>query len=426
MKLYSGKQLALGLVAASFLGSVLALGGFYLVSGGFGSGGRQSATGFRTSFENPSGQPSTADETLPGGQETASSLAQSAQFQGTTSRSYTVDEDENISIYEKYNESVVNITTQIVGINWFLEPVPQSGGSGSGSIIDSRGYILTNYHVVEKAYKLFVNLADGSQFEARLVGADEQNDLAVLKFDPPVGHELFPIPFGSSRGLKVGQKVLAIGNPFGLERTLTQGIVSGLGRPIQKEDSNIIMQNMIQTDASINPGNSGGPLFNSRGQMIGINTMIYSPSGGSVGIGFAIPVDTAIRIVPELIKEGRVRRGWIDMEAIQLFPALVSYLKESGQSAPVEKGLLVSAIREGSNAARAGLKGGSTMVRYGQNTFRVGGDIIISVDGVATSSIADLYTALEDNKPGQPVAVEFYRGKQKMKVTVELGEQATR
>lgn len=426
MKLYSGKQLALGLVAASFLGSVLALGGFYLVSGGFGSAHGLPAEGSRTSFQDPSGQTASGVESLPRGEETASSLAQSAQFQGAASRGYAADEIENIGIYEKYNESVVNITTQIVGINWFLEPVPQSGGSGSGSIIDSRGYILTNYHVVEKAYKLFINLADGSQFEARLVGADEQNDLAVLKFEPPAGLELYPIPFGSSRGLKVGQKVLAIGNPFGLERTLTQGIVSGLGRPIQKEDSNIIMQNMIQTDASINPGNSGGPLFNSQGQMIGINTMIYSPSGGSVGIGFAIPVDTAIRIVPELIREGKVRRGWIDMEAIQLFPALVSYLKESGQAAPVEKGLLVSAIREGSNAARAGLKGGSTMVRYGQNTFRVGGDIIISVDGVATSSIADLYTALEDNKPGQSVAVEFYRGKQKMKVTVELGEQANR
>jgi S1-C subfamily serine protease len=430
MKLYSGKQCAFGLVAASFLGSVLALGAFQVFSGGFGSRDRLPASGPISSFQGMD-IPKTSPGVVPGNamqedEGTSASLAQPAQFQGATGRGYTADESENIGIYEKYNESVVNITTQIVGINWFLEPVPQSGGSGSGSIIDSRGYILTNYHVVEKAYKLFVNLADGSQFEARLVGADEQNDLAVLKFDPPAGHALYPIPFGSARGLKVGQKVLAIGNPFGLERTLTQGIVSGLGRPIQKEDSNIIMQNMIQTDASINPGNSGGPLFNSQGQMIGINTMIYSPSGGSVGIGFAIPVDTAIRIVPELIKEGRVRRGWIDMEAIQLFPALVSYLKESGQAAPVEKGLLVSAMREDSNAARAGLRGGSTMVRYGQNTFRVGGDIIISVDGVPTSSIADLYTALEDNKPGQSVPVEFYRGKQKMKVLVELGEQANR
>jgi len=220
----------------------------------------------------------------------------------------------------------------------------------------------------------------------------------------------------------VGQKSLAISNPFGLERTLTQGIVSCPGRPIQKDDTTVL-QNMIQTDASINPGNSGGPLFNSAGQMIGINTMIYSTSGGSVGIGFAIPVDTAVRIVPELIASGRVRRGWIDMEAIQLFPALVSYLRQSGHAAPVEKGLLVSAVKEGGGAARAGLKGGSAAVRYGQSTFRIGGDIITTIDGLATGSIADLYTALEDNKPGENIEVEFYRGTKKMKITVTLTEQ---
>lgn len=335
---------------------------------------------------------------------------------------YTLDESENISVYELYNESVVNITTEVVNINWFLEPVPASGGSGSGSVIDARGYVLTNYHVVKGAYRLFINMADGSQQEGSVIGADAQNDLAVLKFTPPAGVKLRPIPFGSSKGLKVGQKVLAIGNPFGLERTLTQGIVSGLGRPIQK-DATTVLRNMIQTDASINPGNSGGPLFNSAGQMIGINTMIYSTSGGSVGIGFAIPVDTAVRIIPELITSGRVRRGWIEMDAIQLFPALVSYLKQSGQSAPVEKGLLVSAVKEGSSAAKAGLKGGSTAVRYGQSAFRIGGDIITSVDGLEVASIADLYTALEDNKPGENVQVEFYRGSRKLQVSVALTEQ---
>ncbi|MGB9685628.1 MAG: S1C family serine protease, partial [Rectinema subterraneum] len=256
---------------------------------------------------------------------------------------YSPEETENISIYEKYNESVVNITTEVLGINWFLEPVPQSGGSGSGSIIDERGYVLTNNHVVEKAYKLYVSLSDGSRYEAKLVGADPESDLAVIKFTPEPGKKLKPVPFGSAKNLKVGQKVLAIGNPFGLERTLTTGIVSGLGRPIQKDETTIL-QNMIQTDASINPGNSGGPLFNTKGEMIGINTMIYSPSGGSVGIGFAIPVDTAVRIVPQLIKDGKVRRGWIDMQAIQLFPSLVDYLKQSGKGAPVESGLLVSTV----------------------------------------------------------------------------------
>jgi len=213
----------------------------------------------------------------------------------------------------------VNITTEVLRINWFLEPFPQSGGSGSGSIIDERGYVLTNNHVIQGAYKLYVNLSDGSRYEATLVGADPESDLAVIKFTPDAGKKLNPIPFGTAKNLRVGQKVLAIGNPFGLERTLTTGIISGLGRPIQESET-VILQNMIQTDASINPGNSGGPLFNTRGEMIGINTMIYSPSGGSVGIGFAIPVDTATRIVPQLIKNGKVRRGWIDVQAIQLFP----------------------------------------------------------------------------------------------------------
>ena len=411
MKLYSRRQMIIGVVLAIIGASVLMLGSGYLVA-------KSGLFGDMTA-------PALADAAL-GLPQVAASTPQvtPADFQGSAVPAYTQDENENISLYARYNESVVNITTEIVNVNWFFEPVPQSGGSGSGSIIDARGYVLTNYHVVEGAYKLFINLADGSQYEASVIGSDPQNDLAIMKFSPPANQTLRPIPLGSSANLKVGQKVLAIGNPFGFERTLTQGIVSGLGRPIQKDDTTVL-QNMIQTDASINPGNSGGPLFNAAGQMIGINTMIYSSSGGSVGIGFAIPVDTAVRIVPELIKEGKVRRGWIEMDAIQLFPALINYLKQSGSAAPVEKGLLVSAIKEGGSAAKAGLKGGTTAVRYGQSTFRVGGDIITSVDGKATGSIADLYTALEDNKPGEKVEVEFYRGDKKFKAVVTLTEQSS-
>ncbi len=335
---------------------------------------------------------------------------------------YSPDELETINVYEKYNESVVNITTEVMAINWFMEPVPQSGGSGSGSIIDEEGHVMTNYHVIKNAYKLFVNLADGTRYEAKVLGSDQQNDLAVIQFKPPAGKKLKPIPFGTSKNLRVGQKVLAIGNPFGLERTLTQGIVSGLGRPIQ-EDSTTVLRNMIQTDASINPGNSGGPLLNSRGEIIGINTMIYSTSGGSVGIGFAIPIDTAARIVPELIKNGFVNRGIIEMESIQLFPDLVEYLQQTGYGSPVEKGLLVSSVKKGSNADIAGLRGGTKAVRYGQYIFNIGGDIITSVDGEAVASVADLNTALEDNRPGDKVWVEFYRGKQKMTVQVVLAQQ---
>jgi S1-C subfamily serine protease len=330
---------------------------------------------------------------------------------------YSEDEKENISVYERLNEAVVNITTETVGINWFLEPVPQEGGSGSGSIIDTRGYVLTNNHVIDKAYKVFINLADGSQYEGTLVGTDPENDIAVLKFTPPKGMQLKTVPFGDSSNLKVGQKVLAIGNPFALERTLTRGIVSGLGRPIQTSNQNII-KDMIQTDASINPGNSGGPLLDSQGRMIGINTMIYSPSGGSVGIGFAIPVNTAKRVVAELIQYGKVRRGWIDATLVQLFPALVNYAK-----LPVSSGLLVSRTKRNGLAEQAGIRQGTEPVRYGADVIYLGGDIITKVDGVKINRLADLYSALEDNKGGDKVPVEINRSGKTITLEVTLADR---
>lgn len=412
MKLYSKKSIIITSIITFIAATFLVTGASFLIA----------RTGI---LDSQAGSIKTGSSVFNSAPLTANSAkSASGQFAETalSDSGYTLDETENISIYERYNESVVNITTEVMALNWFLDPVPQSGGSGSGSIIDESGYILTNNHVVKDAYKLYVNLADGSRHEATVVGTDPQNDLAIIKFSPPAGTRLKPIPFGTSKNLKVGQKVLAIGNPFGLERTLTKGIISGLGRPIQK-DSSTILQNMIQTDASINPGNSGGPLLNARGEMIGINTMIYSPSGGSVGIGFAIPVDTAVRIVPELIKVGRVRRGWIDMEAFLLVPDLVEYMRKSGYPVPVEKGLLVSQVRSGSNADRAGLRGGTKAVRYGSSVFNIGGDIITSVDSQEISSVADLYTALEDNKPGEKVWVEYYRGNQKNRVQITLTEQ---
>ncbi|MDR2798507.1 MAG: trypsin-like peptidase domain-containing protein [Treponema sp.] len=346
-----------------------------------------------------------------------SSNSQSLQINTADLLPYTEDERENISIYERLNGAVVNITTETVAINWFLEPVPQEGGSGSGSIIDTRGYVLTNNHVVENAYKVFINLVDGSQFEGTLVGTDPENDIAVLKFNPPRGAELRTVPFGNSGNLKVGQKVLAIGNPFALERTLTVGIVSGLGRPIQTSKQHII-RDMIQTDASINPGNSGGPLLDTQGRMIGINTMIYSPSGGSVGIGFAVPVNTAKRVVAELIEYGKVKRGWIDAAMVQLFPALVRYAK-----LPISTGLLVSRTKRSGFADRAGIRQGSEPVRYGSSVIYLGGDIITAVDGMKTETLADLYSALEDNKPGEKVAVEIRRGGETIKVELTLADR---
>ncbi|MBP7095651.1 MAG: trypsin-like peptidase domain-containing protein [Spirochaetia bacterium] len=335
---------------------------------------------------------------------------------------FTVEEKQNISVYEKYNEGVVNVTTEVLSLNFFLEPVPRESGTGSGSIIDARGYVLTNYHVVKDSYKVWVNLASGDRIQAEVVGVDSENDLAVIKFDPPSGTRLTVIPYGTSTGLKVGQKVLAIGNPFGLDRTLTEGIVSALGRPVQNGDG-MIIQGMIQTDASINQGNSGGPLLNSRGEMIGINTMIYSTSGGSVGIGFAVPVDTAKRVVPDLIKYGMVRRGAVEATFVQLFPELVAYMQEKGMASGAEKGLLVSQLEKGGNAEKAGLRAGSSAVRYGRSVFYVGGDIIVAVDGLKVESIADLYAALEDNKPGDEVEVRFVRGGRTMTAKVLLSER---
>jgi len=330
---------------------------------------------------------------------------------------YSEGERENISIYERLNAAVVNITTEIMAINWFLEPIPQEGSSGSGSIIDTRGYVLTNNHVIENAHRVFINLADGTQFEGSVIGVDSENDLAVVKFEPPSGMDLVTIPYGDSGSLRVGQKVLAIGNPFALERTLTVGIVSGLGRPIQTSRNRII-RDMIQTDASINPGNSGGPLLDTHGRMIGINTMIYSTSGGSVGIGFAVPVNTAKRVVNELIQFGRVRRGWIDATVVQIFPSLVRYAR-----LPVDSGLLVSRTQRGGLAERAGLRQGTEPVQYGRSVIYLGGDIIVSVNGINTNTLADYYAALEANKPGDTVPVVIIRGGRQSTLQITLADR---
>ena len=328
------------------------------------------------------------------------------------------DEQENIDIYRRLNEAVVNITSVTYGYNWFMEPVPEKG-TGSGSILNQDGYVLTNNHVVANAEKLSITLADGAEFEGKVVGVDPENDLAVIKFDPPRGRRLATIPLGRSRDLVVGMKVLAIGNPFGLERTLTTGIVSGLGRPIRVNDTYVIRE-MIQTDASINPGNSGGPLLNTRGELVGINTMIYSPSGGSVGIGFAVPVDIARRVIPELIEHGKVERGWIDIVPVQLFPALVEYAK-----LPIKQGVLVSEVTRGGLAEKAGIVGGDrgNGIRYRGERIYLGGDIIIEVDGLPITGLQDLYAALEDNKPGDTVKVNVNRRGRVVSLNVKLARR---
>ncbi|MDR3325043.1 MAG: trypsin-like peptidase domain-containing protein [Spirochaetaceae bacterium] len=407
MKLYSRSQLVFFCVLSALFVCALALA-FGLMRGSFQGLSAEEGVGAQAEAE----AEAEAELSLAESQSTQTLRLNTAEL-----LPFSQPERENIAVYDQLNEAVVNITTETQAFNWFLEPVPQDGESGSGSIIDTSGLVLTNNHVISKAIKVYINLADGSQIEGTVVGSDGENDLAVIRFKPPEGAALKTIPFGDSGALKVGQKVLAIGNPFALERTLTVGIVSGLGRPIQTSRQNVI-RDMIQTDASINPGNSGGPLIDANGKMIGINTMIYSPSGGSVGIGFAVPIDTAKRVVADLIKFGKVRRGWIDATLVQLFPRLVQYAK-----LPVSAGMLVSRTRKNGLAEKAGLKQGSDPVRYGSGVIYLGGDIITSVDGFKVETLADLYSALEDNKPGEVVDVELLRGGKKVQLKVTLADR---
>ncbi len=324
----------------------------------------------------------------------------------------TPDELNNIQIYDRANKAVVYVTTVTMQYTWFYQAAPQEG-TGSGVIIDQQGHVLTNYHVISGADKISIALADGTVADGKVTGTDPENDLAVVQFNPR-GKTLTTIPFGDSSALRVGMKVLAIGNPFGLDRTLTSGIVSGLARPLQTEDGYLIRET-IQTDAAINPGNSGGPLLNSHGELIGINSAIKSPSGASAGVGFAIPVNTAKRIADELITYGVVKRGWIDIDPVQLFPQLVDYF-----SLPVRKGVLVNSA--GAAAQQSGLRGGDQgkAVRSGRKIIYGGGDIIVAVNGQPVEELTDLYNALESTKPGEIVQVKVVRGGQTRTLNVKL------
>lgn len=352
------------------------------------------------------------------GNELSLELNPSTVIPVSNSSLYTQDELQNINVYQLCNEAVVNINTKVVAYDWFLDPYVQDGGSGSGSIIDKRGYVLTNVHVIQDASKIYVSLFDGTQYEAEVIGQDLDSDLAIIKFSPPAGIELKTISFGESKNLVVGQKVIAIGNPFGMERTMTTGIVSGLGRPIQNSNKRII-RDMIQTDTAINPGNSGGPLLNTQGQMIGINTMIMSNSGSSSGVGFAVPSETAKRVVADLIKYGKVQRGTIDASIVQLNSRIAQYA-----GLDISSGILVSEVTKGGNAEKAGLRGGTQAVYYGNRSsiIYIGGDVITKIDDITISSLADYYSALESKKPGEVVSVVVRRNKQNYSLNIKLSE----
>ncbi len=333
----------------------------------------------------------------------------------TLAEALTDDEKNNVSIYQKASPSVVNVISTVITRDFFLNAVPREG-SGSGSIIDARGHVLTNNHVIRDAKKLEVTLADGSKWPATLVGTDPDNDLAVIKIDAPAD-KLKPLPLGDSQKLQVGQKVLAIGNPFGLGLTLTTGIISSLGRNIRSEVGTMI-EDLIQTDASINPGNSGGPLLNSEGEIIGINTAIISPTGVSVGIGFAIPVNTAKRIIPQLIAKGYVTYPWAGASVQPLFPELAKVLKLK-----VERGAMVIEVTPGGPADKAGLRGGNRQVQAGNVQLIVGGDVITQVDQHEVKDSDDLIKHIRERKPGDVAVLKVFRDGQFKEVRITLQER---
>jgi S1-C subfamily serine protease len=334
-----------------------------------------------------------------------------------------LDEEEknNIRIYETLGPGVVNITSITVDYNFWLQPIPREG-VGSGFFIDADGRIATNYHVIQDAEKLEVTLYGKTEsYKASVVGADPMNDIAVLKIDCPKG-ECHPLKLGRSDDLRVGQKVLAIGNPFGLERTLTTGIISSVGRTIESRGG--VIDEVIQTDAAINPGNSGGPLLNTRGEVIGVNTAILSRTGESAGIGFAVPVNTLARIIPDLLEHGKVLRPWFGVQGRPLTEQLAKALRRYGLQVP-DRGFLVEVVGSGGTAARAGIEGGSERVFFGNRPLIVGGDVLVEIGGRTIQSASDIDRVLENKRPGEQIQLTYSRNGREITRQIELVARET-
>ncbi len=329
---------------------------------------------------------------------------------GITDPAVATDEQNNIEVYRTLSPGVVFVhsTSYARDFLGFVEP---QEGSGSGSIIDEQGDILTNYHVIEGAQKLSVSLGGQKDYSARVVGGDPDTDLAVIRLIEKPRGPLTVVPLGDSDKLVVGQKVLAIGNPFGLDRTLTTGVISGLQRPIRARNGRLI-EGAIQTDASINPGNSGGPLLDSHGRMIGINSQILSPSGASSGVGFAVPISIAKRVVPQLLQGGQVRRPKLGISTrdVEAFRNQVDL--------PVSDGVLILQVARGTGAANAGLRG----IQQTENGEVELGDIILGINGEKVANSDDLFRVLEKHQIGETVQVQILRDGKRMTVPVRLME----
>jgi len=327
------------------------------------------------------------------------------------SESLDGEEQNNISVYKKNIPSVVNVTSHAVTFDFFYGLVPQDG-QGSGFVIDKEGHILTNYHVIAEARQVEVTLHNRKKYKATVVGTDPPHDLAVIQIKAP---DLVPAILGDSRNLQVGQKVYAIGNPFGLAGTMTRGIVSSI-RPV-REPNGAMIDEAIQTDAAINPGNSGGPLMNWHGEVIGINTMILSNANQSAGIGFAIPINTAKAVLNDLMTLGRVRRPALGVVTIAISPELADEI-----GLPVDYGLLIVKVTPGGSADQAGLRAGSERAYLGNTLIMLGGDLIVAIDDQKVQDEEDLSQMMNNHRAGDTVKITIYRNKKKMDVTVPLGE----
>jgi putative serine protease PepD len=324
------------------------------------------------------------------------------------------DEKINTEVFEKVHKAVVNIVATTLSMNFWLEITPREG-QGSGFVIDRNGFILTNSHVVAKAQRITVTMADGKKAAASLVGRDPASDLAVIKLPPKEVDAVAAL--ADSDQIRVGQKAIAIGNPFGLSHTLTTGVVSAINRSIQTQDGGQ-MDDLIQTDAAINPGNSGGPLLNSNGEVIGINTAIFSLSGGHQGIGFAIPINRAKSVAEQLIKVGRVARPWLGITGISVSPGLAEDLDLG-----TDRGVLIVEVIPGAPAHQAGLRGGDRELVVGGLRIPLGGDILTAVNDRAIPDMNALGRILDKLRVGDKVMVTFYRGRKANKIPVILAER---
>jgi S1-C subfamily serine protease len=328
---------------------------------------------------------------------------------------FDTEEQQNIAVYKRALPSVVNITSTAVAFDFFYGRVPQQG-QGSGFILDKQGLIMTNNHVIDNAQRVEVTLSDKHKYKANVLTVDKNHDLALLKIDAP---NLTPATLADSRGLTVGQRVYAIGNPFGLSGTMTRGIISAI-RSIMGPQGNPI-EDAIQTDAAVNPGNSGGPLLNSRGEVIGITTLIASnPNGGadqSAGIGFAIPINTAKAVLDDFAKYGYVRRPSLDIVTLPVGPDMAEQI-----GLPADYGILIDRVMPGGAADRAGLKGGTQRAYQGNTPVMLGGDLIVGMDGQEITSPQDLAAVMNTHRAGDEVTVTIFRGRRKMDVRVKLGD----